>query len=112
MRTPNGIECQYFYGDYYRGKSSEECRLIGSNNPSGQWTVDLCKTCPVPAIVRSNACENMTLYASIKKRPLKSWRRVQVTAYCSKSKSEVKVPEVGCELCHQDLQLNDKQPDK
>jgi hypothetical protein len=108
MRTPNGIECPYFYGDYFRGKSQEECRLIGSGQAAGQWTVDLCKTCRVPGITRSNACENMTLYATITKAVVKSKRRVKVTAYCSKSKSEVKIPEVGCDLCHQDLNLLDK----
>jgi hypothetical protein len=108
MRTPSGIECPYFYGDYFRGKSQEECRLIGPNNPTGQWAVEMCKNCPVPAITRSNACENMSLYASIKKGVVKSRRRVVVTAYCSKSKSEVKIPEIGCELCHQDLNLLDK----
>lgn len=49
----------------------------------------------------------MTLYASVSKSALKN-RRVKVTAYCSKSNSEVKVPQVGCELCHQDFTLLDK----
>lgn len=108
MRTPSGIECPYFYGDYYRGKSNEECRLIGSNPKAGLWSSDLCKSCRVPSITRSNSCENMTLYASVKKGIGKFGRRVVVTAYCSKSKSEVKVPEVGCDLCHQEISLLDK----
>lgn len=103
MRTPNGIECPYFYGDYFRGKSREECRLLSSPQAAGAWSVGLCKTCRVPAITRSNACENMTLYATITKAVVKSKRWVKITAYCSKSKSEVKVPEVGCDLCHQDI---------
>jgi hypothetical protein len=49
----------------------------------------------------------MTLYADVKKGRMISKRRVLVTAYCSKSKSEVKTPEIGCELCHQDLFLPD-----
>lgn len=109
MRTPYGIECPYFYGDYYRGKSNEECRLIGTSNPTGQWFAELCKTCPVPGITRANACKNMTLYASIKKGVVKSKGRIKITAYCSKSRSEVKVPEIGCELCHNDLPLLDEQ---
>ncbi len=107
MRTPFGFECPYFYGDYFRGKNREECRLIGPNNSSVQWTVDLCKTCRVPGITRSNACPNMTLYGTIKKGFVKSKNRVIVTAYCSKSKSEVKIPEIGCELCHQDFPISD-----
>jgi hypothetical protein len=111
MRTPAGNECPYFYGDYFRGRNIEECRLLGSNPNNGPWKADLCKTCPVPGITRSNACENMTLYASVKKGALKN-RRVKVTAYCSKSNSEVKVPQVGCELCHQDFNLLDKPESK
>ena len=102
MRTPFGFECPHFYGDYYRGRSREECRLINNTKNPGQWNVELCKTCPVPAITRSNNCEHMTLYASIKKGFL-SKPHVHVTAYCSKSRSEVKEPAIGCELCHQDL---------
>jgi hypothetical protein len=103
MRTPYGIECPYFYGDYFRGKNKEECRLIVSNTKTGQWSVEMCKTCRVPGITRANACENMTLYASVKKGMGKLGRKVTVTAYCSRSKSEVKVPEVGCDLCHKDV---------
>jgi len=110
MRTPAGMECPYFYGDYFRGRNTEECRLLSSNKAASQWTSALCKTCPVPAISRSNACENMTLYATIKKGTFKS-RRVIITAYCSKSKSEVKVPEIGCELCHQEINQLDN-PEK
>ena len=28
MRTPAGTECPYYYADYYRGRSKQECRLI------------------------------------------------------------------------------------
>ncbi len=109
MKTPAGIECPYFYGDYYRGKKTEECKLLSANRATGRWTPDLCKTCPVPGITRANACEHMSLTASIKRGLLKS-RKVVVTAFCSKSQSVVKVPEIGCELCHQDLNFI-KKPD-
>ena len=33
MRTPAGKECQYFYGDYYRGRNQEECRLLSDATP-------------------------------------------------------------------------------
>ena len=59
MRTPAGTECPYFYGDYFRGRNVEECRLLKA---AGQrWTRDLCKTCPVPGIARANACEFLKL---------------------------------------------------
>jgi len=99
MRTPFGKECKYFYGDYYRGRNTEECRLLKA---SGQkWTRDLCRTCPVPGILLSNACEFMQLRATIA-RPVGALlqRRVQVTTYCEKVQRSVEEPHVGCGECH------------
>jgi hypothetical protein len=99
MRTPAGIECKYFYGDYFRGRSLEECRLLQA---AGQkWTPALCKTCPVPGVARANACEFLQLRATIG-RPLSAafMPRVQVSAYCEKTKRNVKEPHVGCGECH------------
>ena len=41
MRTPAGFECKYFYGNYFRGRNEEECRLIGNTPPPHNWTPDL-----------------------------------------------------------------------
>ncbi len=100
MRTPFGTECPFFYGDYFRGKSDEECRLIGHKPPPNNWSKDLCKTCPVPAILRANACKNMTLSPKITRIFGIGKRRVEINAFCSKSNSEVKTPQIGCGLCH------------
>ncbi len=100
MRTPAGIECPYFYGDYYRGKNIEECRLIGNQPPPQNWTPDLCATCPVPAIRRANACEFMQLIPKIVRKFPFVKRQVEITAYCTKAQAKVKIPEVGCGLCH------------
>jgi hypothetical protein len=100
MRTPNGIECDFFYGNYFRGKSKEECRLIGNSAPPQNWTPDLCKSCPVPAILRANACPNMVLTGVVKGKFLNFFRHVQVTAYCSKTKQSISEPELGCGQCH------------
>lgn len=99
MRTPAGTDCQYFYGDYFRGRSVEECRLL--NATGERWTPDLCKTCPVPGISRANACENLQLRASVG-RPLSAafMRRVQITAVCQKSGRSVSEPQIGCGECH------------
>ncbi|PKN90957.1 MAG: hypothetical protein CVU44_21870 [Chloroflexi bacterium HGW-Chloroflexi-6] len=99
MKTPAGKECRYFYGDYFRGRTVEECRLLSA--PGQKWTADLCKTCPVPGIVSANACENMTLRASVG-RPVTAvfQRRVQVTAYCQKTNRAVAEPHIGCGECH------------
>ncbi len=96
MKTPAGTECKYFYGDYYRGRDHEECRLVGT-----AWTRDLCRTCPVPAIDRANACEFMTLKAEIA-RPLTAafQRRVRVATYCEKTHRSGFDPYIGCGECH------------
>ena len=100
MRTPSGIECPFFYGDYYRGKKLEECRLIGNRPSPNNWTADLCKTCPVPSIKRANACPTLELTPTIKKKKLGLKRQVVITAFCTKSQTAVKVPEIGCGICH------------
>ncbi|HXF86021.1 MAG TPA: hypothetical protein VNK49_11600 [Anaerolineales bacterium] len=99
MRTPAGTECPYFYGDYFRGRSTEECRLLKA---AGQrWTPDLCKSCPVPAISRANACQHMHLRARVA-RPLSAafLRRVQIQAFCKKTNKVVNEPHIGCGECH------------
>ena len=99
MRTPAGKECSYFYGDYFRGKNVEECRLLKDNDQ--RWSADLCKTCPVPDIQRANACEHMEMTGHVL-RPLYAafQRRVHVTVFCNKTKRDVKEPHVGCGECH------------
>jgi hypothetical protein len=92
MRTPAGNECPYFYGNYFRGRNVEECRLLKSAGE--RWTRDLCKTCPVPGIARANACEFLKL------SPTMFQRRVKVSAYCEKTKRNVAEPHIGCGECH------------
>lgn len=100
MRTPAGSECKYFYGNYFRGKKQEECRLIGNAPAPHHWTPDLCKNCPVPEILRANACEHMVLNAKVQRSLLGIIKRVEVTAFCEKSKKAVNEPQIGCGECH------------
>ena len=100
MKTPAGTECTFFYGNYFRGQSSEECRLIGHRTDSQQWTPDLCATCPMPRIQLANSCENMVFHATVHKKFLGIKRYIQISAYCSKSQKDVAVPEIGCGECH------------
>jgi len=100
MRTPSGIECPFFYGDYYRGRNFEECRLIGGGPLAKIWTSALCADCPVPGIKRANSCEFMKLTPSIKGKFLVFGKKMKVTAFCTKSNSTVATPHVGCGLCH------------
>jgi len=99
MKTPAGRECPHFYGDYYRGRNVEECRLLqlyGQN-----WTRDLCATCQSPNVALANSCQQMKLKALVS-RPFAALfqRRVQITAYCEKTQRDVSEPQVGCGECH------------
>jgi len=49
VRTPSGVECEFYFADYYRGREWEECRLLARSPDRAQWTPKLCATCPVPA---------------------------------------------------------------
>ena len=77
----------------------EECRLLKANGL--HWTRDLCKTCPVPGISRANACEFLKLSPTIE-RPVSALfqRRVQISAFCEKTKRNVTEPHIGCGECH------------
>lgn len=99
MRTPAGKECRYFYGNYFRGRNVEECRLLKAAGES--WSSDLCQTCPVPAITQANACEFLQLHPHVT-RPVTALlqRRVQVTAFCKKVNRAVAEPQIGCGECH------------
>lgn len=96
MKTPAGSECKYFYGDYYRGRSREECRLLGP-----AWVRSLCSTCPVPSIDRANACEFMRLRAEVT-RPVAAafQKRVKVNSFCEKTGRKDFDPHIGCGECH------------
>lgn len=104
MRTPAGTECPYYYADYYRGRSKEECRLIERNPEGGKWTSNLCSGCAVPGIVRANACPNLVLDAEVKSGFLGLGRGVQVSSRCTRAGEVVEEPEIGCGLCHQSIQ--------
>jgi hypothetical protein len=115
MITPAGTACKFYYEDFNRGRDIQECRLIGLNPRSGPWKPLLCKTCPVPAILRANACSNMVLEA----RVVRKWllvKRVEVEAYCTLTRQRVADPMVGCGRCHeqswQDILDNGEQRDR
>lgn len=103
MRTPAGNECPYFYGDYFRGKKQEECRLLPGTSPDSRWHPFLCETCPVPAIAKANACEHQQLSAGVERRLLGLKRVVTIRAYCNKCACDVDDPHIGCGQCHPNL---------
>ena len=100
MRTPYGMECKYFYGNYFRGRKQEVCRLIGNVPPPHQWESKLCRTCPVPRILLANECENMVLSGTVENKLLGLKKQVEIKAYCEKSQQVVEQPEIGCGQCH------------
>jgi hypothetical protein len=100
MRTPAGSECRFYYEDFYRGSSLQECRLLSRNPRSRPWEPRLCDRCPVPGILRANACPNMVLEAKAVRRWFNLVNRVEVYAVCTKHQVEVADPHVGCGHCH------------
>jgi hypothetical protein len=99
MKTPAGKECKYYYEDFRRGSSLQECRLIGQNRESAPWRPDLCQSCPVPDILRANQANTLKLEATVVKTWFGFKQHVQVTGWCSNCFSEVANPLKGCPNC-------------
>lgn len=100
MKTPAGKDCSFFYGDYYRGRNQEECRLLGSASPPLLWKPDLCKTCPVPDIQAANACKYLLLTPSLERPFPFINQRVKVTTACIKTGRQGFDAHIGCGECH------------
>ena len=101
MQTPAGKECKFFYGDYYRGRNHEECRLLNDSNL--EWTPRLCEQCPLPEIFMANACDNIVYTPKLTKVFFFSKPVVEVSAYCAKTNQDVDEPRIGCGECHPTL---------
>ena len=99
MITPAGNECRFYYEDFYRGNSEQECRLIDKNPRSVSWEPKDCSNCPVPEILMANNSPDLVLEGLIKKGVLGMGRRVEVTAFCSRHLIDVDKPEAGCPQC-------------
>ena len=102
MITPDGVECRYYYADYFRGQDRQECRLIDQNPSSEAWRPQDCTGCQVPGILQANACPNLVLEGRVEKRFLGFSRRITATAVCSKYLVAVPEPKVGCGHCHEE----------
>jgi len=99
MKTPFGHECQYFYGDYHRGRHVEQCRLIEANPASPAWKPALCKSCPAPKLLRANACPHLVYRGRVVKSFF-GWRaKLHLAPGCREYRVEVKQPSVGCGNC-------------
>lgn len=102
MRTPAGKECRFYYENFHRGRSDQECRLVENNPASEAWRPEDCGKCPVPEILQANSDPNLVLKGRIRKGFLGFNRRVEVTAFCSKHLVDVAEPRVGCPQCAQE----------
>lgn len=99
MITPAGKECRFYYQDFFRGRSEQECRLIKANPRSPAWQTKDCANCPVPDILQSNNNPDLVLEATVKPGLFGINRRVSVYAFCSRHLIDVDQPEVGCPKC-------------
>jgi hypothetical protein len=102
MRTPAGKECHFYYENFHRGRSIQECRLIQRNLESPRWQPSDCSKCPVPEILQANNSPNLVLQATVHKGFLGFNRRVEVKASCSRHLIPVHNPHVGCPKCAQE----------
>lgn len=92
------VNCRYFYGDYFRGKNREECRLIAANHDNQHpWQRSCCDSCPVPEILIASNTRDLALEATVVKRFLR--KQVEVTfAVCTKHMVELSDPR-HCPQC-------------
>lgn len=98
MAQKKPVNCRYFFGDYFRGKEKEECRLLEANpdNPHA-WKRSHCDTCPVPALIITSNCRDLLLEADVERKFLRE--RVRVTfAVCKKHMLELADP-LHCPQC-------------
>jgi hypothetical protein len=100
MRTPAGKECGYFYGNYFRGRSQEECRLLSSALPPIVWKRDYCNSCPVPGIQLANTCPFMVLMPKLVRKLPFGKQEVRIQTLCRKTNRSGFDPHIGCGECH------------
>lgn len=86
------VNCRYFYGDYFRGKNKEECRLVGDNPENDRpWRRKLCDSCPVPDLILNTNSRDLMLEAKVTRKLLRD--RVEVTfAVCGRHMCELEDP--------------------
>lgn len=92
------VNCRYFYGDYFRGKQKEECRLLAANpNNQRPWRRALCDRCPVPQLILDSNSRDLMLEAEVKRSFLRE--QVVVTfAVCAHHMIELTDPR-RCPQC-------------
>jgi len=97
--TPAGDECRYYYEDFARGASVQECRVAKAPG-SALWTSAVCARCPVPGITAANGSPDLELRITIAQGKLKRTPRVSVEAWCRLHGPVISDPHVGCPECN------------
>lgn len=93
-----GIDCPYYHSDFNRGQETSGCRMLeASPLGSSGWHEGLCRTCPVPGLMRDTTCHHLHVEGEIQRGFLR--KRVQVTfALCRHAVEELADP-MRCPTC-------------
>ncbi len=103
MKLPDGRFCPHYYVERDRWREGpSRCNLL-SQEEMPRWSEALCTSCPVPDILRANACPRMHLRLHIRSSFLRR-RKIEVRAFCEIG-GEISDPYVGCGHCHAPLEF-------
>lgn len=100
MRTPAGAECAFYYEDFARGRSLQECRAVLAPG-SAAWTPADCGACPVPAILAASGNPHREVHINVDGRR-RVRRRVRATVWCTLHGAQIADPMAGCPACNAD----------
>ncbi len=75
------------------------CRLLERSGRHEEWSLKLCQSCPVPAIVRETECDDLLLEGDVARR-FGLFPRVTVFAACGDSMQPLADPK-RCPSCEQ-----------
>ena len=95
------VDCPFYFEDSYRKATRRACRLIARNPQSEPWQPGLCRSCPVPGMLKANPCIHLALEA----RVVRKWGglvpRVEPYTVCSAKLIELANPHSCWRGCDQ-----------
>lgn len=96
------VDCPFYHSDFNRGQETSACRMLeASPHGASGWHEGLCRSCPVPALMRDTACHHLHVEGEIRQLFLR--KRVQVTfALCRSGVEELANP-MRCPTCEASL---------
>lgn len=89
--------CRYFHYDAFRGREVMRCRLLEQSGQHTGWSLKLCQSCPVPAVLAESSCQHLLLEAEIGRR-FGLFSRVQLFAACGAAHQPLADPK-RCPTC-------------